>query len=452
MTTETAKSCRGVTLVELMVALAVSAAVMVGVVAAVQAQQQAYYNGHKTREAQGAGRTAFLVMERALRRAGYGMDPALALDFNFYGTDSEPFPDGDALCPTQMGGCPRDSTGNADELVFYSRDPKYWLPSNPGVEPRGSVWRLLTRPASGANGANQITVEAHQGDRFLRGQILQAVCADGNVYAYFTVSNDFPANSPTTQVAANGTSAQLTLFGTSASDPFRRQDLVTTDCSPPNALVFKIDRYRFHVRPWVVSAGPPAEYDPYLVLDMGVDLSGNGSVGPEDELLIAEGIEQMQVAYVLANPALASVGDGSPGTAITFTDEDPGANPPSLGATAADTIYKTAYPASINTSAQMYSKASWYGYNSTDPQRSTNNQANIRMVRIAVITRSSTPDLASSTPIAMTNSFTLYNQQGAPTWITQNANRGAGWDGYQRVRMETTVPLPNMVIRGMTAF
>ncbi len=57
-------------------------------------------------------------------QAGYGMAPSLAFDFNRY----------TGPCPPLLvsgSGCKRDRVDDSDELVFYARNPSYWVPADP---------------------------------------------------------------------------------------------------------------------------------------------------------------------------------------------------------------------------------------------------------------------------------------------------------------------------------
>jgi type IV pilus assembly protein PilW len=410
---------RGVTLIELLVALAVSAVVLVGVVSVGRAQQKAYYDGARIRAAQQSARNALLFLEQKVSQAGYGMAPSLAFDF-----DRTTGP-----CPTELatGGtppCARDRLDDSDELVFYARNPAYWVdPSSAGTnEPVGHAWRITNLAGS------TLTVNARPGQVFYAGQVLQLVCSGAFQYVYVTVSTKAPAPS-------SGGSTPITLKAASATDPFSRQDAATDACfTAGTARAFQIDRYRIHVRPVDVGSGLK---DPYLVLDQGIDIAGStaGVVDESDEQLIAEGIESMQVAYVLANGT--EVGTTA-GTGVTFTPGFPG---DATANTLTTLVFPGATPVGNET---IYSPTSWYRYfmgPPADPNRRTNHQANIRAVRISIVARSPTPDrtVPSNPPILK------YNQNAVPAWITSG-------DGYQRVSFETTIPVPNMLTQGMVFF
>lgn len=429
---------RGFTLVELVVAMTVTVIVMAFAIGAVNAQQKAFYDGQMQRAAQGAARSGLLFLEQKLRLAGYGVDPALAFDFGTYAPSTPP------LCPAQNGACPRDAVNNNDELVFYSRNPNYWVPADPSQEPRGHAWRVLSVVG------NSLTINARQGDTFPKGQILGAVCRGGRYYAFMTVNTTIPP------LAADTPNQVVALDPAVVADPFHRQDLADQALSGATragcfqsglARLFQVDRYRFHVRPVPVAGG----LAPYLVLDMGIDLDGNGVVDDKDEMLVAEGVEVMQVAYVLGNPNLPVLGAGAP---IVTTAAAAG----TFGATTSNTLTTNGFPGAPPAQADdsVYAPTSFYLYANgppPDPQRLTDHQGNIRQVRVAMVVRSPSPDVGARTPIVLDANFRIpnYNLTSVPAWITAGATPGLD-DGYMRILAETRVVLPNMTARGMTYF
>jgi type IV pilus assembly protein PilW len=460
---------QGFTLLELMIALGASAFVIAGVVGAVLAQQRAYFSGQRMRAAQSSARAALLYIEDRLKVAGFGMDPALAFDFGFYTTGP---------CPTEASGCPRDATNDFDELVFYSRNPSYWVSRDGTGNPVGHAWSII------GVSSTTVSVTANPGDTFLAGQILAAVCPGGQYYAYMTVGAN--TSKPATDTTSGGLDVPLAAVDTST--PFKRQDLaqapgidppqyfnsaVTGFATPPvasacfqsgTARLFQIDRYRFHIRPVAVGGFPggKTKYDPYLMLDMGVDRNQDGVIDASDELVIAEGVELMQVAYLMANPALPTPVVGiTPGTAITFATGLPGSTAVGDEITTTPAIpalpLSFSYAPTLTPSSNAYGGSSWYSYSLTPPlpanhPRQTDSQANIRAVRVALVVRSPEPDSAGgATPIALDGTFQLYNLNTIPAWISSNAYPSA-WDGYQRVQVEASVLVPNMTTRGMIYF
>lgn len=403
----------GFTLIELMITVAIVAVVVAGIFAVVSAQQQAYADGQRLRVAQSSGRSALLYLEQRVPLAGLGTSPSLAFDFGRYVSGP---------CPAGLT-CPRDAIDGSDELVFVARNPRYWVSTDPAVEPRGNAWNVVS-VSSGA-----VTVKARAGDGFRVGQVLAAVCPGGAEYAYFTVGARVPT------LAAPDPALRVTLADVVPEDPFRRQDLAQTSCfSSGTARLFLVDRYRFHVRP---EPGTSGAADPYLVLDTGTDTNDDGVVNQDDELLVASGIESFQVAYDLANGATVGA---TPGTKIELASGYP-------GGTTANQLTTLAFPGPAPEPGQsVYAPTSWYAFLMGPPpaaERRTNHQANIRFVRIAVVARSPDPEPR----IAGTGLLLGLNQTSRPAWAGAVAN-----DGFQRVRFESRIALPNMVVRGMTYF
>lgn len=398
---------RGFTLLEITIALAVSAIALVAAIAAANAQQRAFYSGQKGRAAQNAGRGALLLLEQKLPLAGFGMDAPLALDFDWY------------------ENAVRDRTGDSDELVFYSRDPAYWVPADSAGAPLGRAWNVTELTS------DKVSVTSRPGDVFRKGQVLQLVCPGVARYAYFTVATTVPA-------PPAGGDLDVELEAVVAGNPFRQQDdLKDHACVTAGARLFLIDRYRFYVR--TVEVGGRTE--PYLVLDTGVDRDENFEVEEADELLVAEGIEAFQVSYVFASPALAPAGATS-GTGITFATGAAG--------TDANKITKTTFPGTVAAGQSLYEPSSFYRHRLLQPlppERLTNHQANIRTVRIALVARSPEPDPTTSANLVWTAGSPLLrlNQSTAPAWVTADG-------GYQRAILETSVTLPNMTVRALSYF
>ncbi len=427
---------RGVSLLELLIAMAITAIVLAGAIVVVRSQQKAFSDGQRLRGAQGSARRALLALEQALPLAGFGMDAALAFDLNGW------YAPGSPLCPTELAGCARDSVANPDELVFFAREPNYWIPASNADDPVGNAWRI-SAVTSGA-----VSVYARQGDVFRKGQIFLAVCPGSSSYAYFTSDETVPS------LAAAGVRS-ISLKAVDTSNPFRRQDVAAaTACfttTPPAdpARLFLVNRFRFHVRPVAVGTMAGATlYDPLLVLDRGVDTNLDNAVDTNDELLLAEGIESIQVTYLLNSGALAPVGATS-GSVITRV-----AAAAASATSAANTITTTLFPgAAPVTGETVYTASSFYRYTFGPPaaaERATNHQANIQAVRVSVLARSTAVDVQANTRAS--SFLPLANQNALPTWITAYPAAIGGHDGYQRVVLDTTVSLPNMSTRAMTYF
>lgn len=411
-------SRRGFSLLEVMIALGAMAFVLAGVVGVVRVQQQSYVDGQRLREAQGSARNALLYLEQVVATAGFGMAPSLAIDLDRYG----------GPCPTAFGApCARDALARPDELVVLSRDAEYWVPADPTREPRGHAWRLLAVPDT-----STFRISARAGDAFLKGQIVLAVCQGASFYAYATLSD------PVARLSADAP-VDLKLTGTSAGDPFQRQDLAADACfTDGTARVFLVNRYRFHVRP--VAVPEPWQFDPYLVLDTGRDVNGDGTVDEQDEVIVGAFVEDLQVAYQLAGGGTVGA---TPGTQITLAGGYPG----STGTT--DRLTTLVFPGPAPADGESrYSPTSWYRFTLGPPQateRDTDHQANIRAIRVSLTARSPRADLQLQGRL-----HTLrFNATATPAWADPG---GTGRDGFERASFESTISLPNMVVQGMTFF
>lgn len=427
------RKARGFTMVEILVALTVTAIALGAAIVASNAQERAYYSGNRVRAAQNSARGALLYLEQKVALAGYGMDAPLALDFGWYTPAA-------ALCPIAAadGGCARDSTTNSDELIFYARNPAFWVDRDAPETgtPKGRAWKL-----GGIDTASpSVTIQAPAGAVFRRGQILQVVCSGELRYAYFTLAET---------KTADATGATIQLMAEDAADPFRRQDVAAAlSCVTPavkdSAKVFEINRFRFHVRPVAIGA----RTDPYLVLDTGTDTDGDLDIDLQDEYLIAEGIESLQVGYVFAEPSIAVVGSTS-GAAL---DIQPGTTAPD--ATTANRVVRTEFPGTVPAGTFEYEPSSFYKHSLVilPAARRTNAQANIRRVLISIVARSPEPDATGPSNLGWTAGSPLFrlNQDTAPAWITDAIVGGN--DGYQRAFADTGVNLPNMTARTMTYF
>ena len=398
---------RGVTLIELLVALAISAIVLTAIFGVVQGQQTAFYQGNLQRAAQGSARSALAFVEQRLATAGYGMDAPLAFDFV-----SPALP-----CPALAAPCLRDAIDGNDELVFYARNPRYWTPDSYAADPVANAWRIATIVG------NTATVSARAGDTFVKGRILQAVCKSGERYAYFTVATKVKADVATTTF-------QIPLLGTVATDPFRRQDQAANACfQGGEARLFLIDKFRFHVRPIATPRGT----QPYLVLDQGLDANGDGPDEGE-EVIVAEGIESFQVGYVMTNAALVPRGT-VPGVPIAFAAGMP-------GATAGDAMTTLQFPGLVDPNFSEYVPTSWFEYAVGPPpaiERTTDHQANIRAVRVTIVARGPDPDPGNPRTAILTP---ILNQSALPAWIDPRVP-------YGRARVDATVQVRNLISRAM---
>lgn len=324
---------RGFTLTELLVSLVVTAVVAAGAFALMVSQQRAFRSSASDRALQEAARVALSEMGMNLRRAGYGVDPWLAIDFGPLST--APFtnrsyppglPGGSATCTGSSSVKCRDSTTASDEIVFYARSPAF------------------SRTLSAAPSSTSLTFSQALGTPFQAGQILQIMCSGAADWAYVTVAS----------TSADRTSVTLdTAY--SGTFPYQ-QDKIASGCflSFSSAAVFRVDRFHYFVATYADGA---ASARPYLMLDRGLKDSSNAPVVEP----VAPDVEDVQFAYVFKSGAVV----GKPSDS-------------QLSNAAGSIDLATAPPP--------------YDADTLAASRTTNSPANIRAVRVSVVVRSAIYD------------------------------------------------------------
>ncbi|MGZ6125994.1 MAG: prepilin-type N-terminal cleavage/methylation domain-containing protein [Myxococcales bacterium] len=362
---------KGFTLIEVMVG-AVIALIVIGIVTSTfLSQQRSMQAMDLSREASNGGRDAMLSMQETIGRAGYGVDPRFAFDFRNYS------------CPAWSAGSPcRDSISGPDELVFIMRDPGYYWAGTPasviqGCDPTapcsGHAWQLLGFDAT------HVTVSARANDTFLQGQVLQFACAKGSSPTMGRVG--------TTAKAVAAGALQITLDTAAAGDPYRANLGAGHDAcfdgtgaapggnASPGASVFLIHRYRYHVA--------SLNGEPWLLLDRGLDYNQNGTTAERvasgspdvaDEIPIARGVEDLQIAYVM-KPSTTGIAAPDNGADWVIGDSE-----------------GTLEEADPTATAPLQSSSD------VDPSRFTLHPANIRAVRIRLTVRSIRQDVAQPAP------------------------------------------------------
>jgi hypothetical protein len=334
--------------------------------------------------------------------------------------------------------------------VFHARNPNYWVPAAdppppPAVTPRGRAWNIVAlSPVAGT-----VTLAARAGDFFPMGRILQGVCSAGAGVRYFTVGK-------TVDPLTADEDVTLALADEVLLDPFKRQS--AGPCTPVRA--FQIDRFRFHVRPERRGDGT---WESFLMLDTGTDANGDDVIGPDDEIVVAAGIDVMQVAYLFnahdegPPPAIPPAGT-EPGVVITVQPGAPnaevqGRRPTPAVATqvpAPSAIVRADFKSAATLDPEYYDQASLSPYRfgpPLAPERKTNHQGNLRAVRVMLVGRSQSAATETSAGIPPGAGSPVLNMNVTPTWIADLATARGGRDGYDRVRFETTVALPSMVSR-----
>src|SRR5713101_7101156 len=304
-------NCRGLTIIELMVSTVLLAIVIGAATGVLLSQNATYMRNSGVREAREQGILALDKLEELVRLAGFGIDPQLAFDFDYYncklgsgaGSISQT-----ATCQTLA----RDSNSAADEMVVYSRNPSYSTNGTTGcagaVNLVGNVWKVIGASAT----TPSVTLTLKANDVIHRGRVLQIVCDDAATYTYVTV-----AALATSTACANvqvGLESQITITGPTGTitSPYTRSDLLGNSCfGTGSARAFLVDRQHFFIHQ---DTSNPTKPRPYLMLDQGLDIAGPGGSGPDgvlddnDLIPVASDIEDFQVAYVLDQVGIAQAG------------------------------------------------------------------------------------------------------------------------------------------------
>jgi prepilin-type N-terminal cleavage/methylation domain-containing protein len=399
---------KGFTLVELLVSLAVMGFTISLAMGIFIAQQNSFQSIDLLRVAQEAGRDASLDFETSLRRAGFGIDPQYALDFNTYPTCAN-----GAFC--------RDQTKQPDEIVFYARNPNYhWDPQNTngctnadGCFTAGKGWSV----DSTTSGTATLVLNTRGGEVFAKGQIIQLTQANGQGAVMVTVQSTVSVAAGTigtTQIVLN---VSKTWTSPTPGDPY------INSMSPPYKYAFLVDRFRYYV---AQADGTPytaqPNSTPYLMFDSGL-APDNTTV---ERVPVAKNVEDLQIAYVLNTPVNnipVNAANGPDSNTNWIVGDAPGVQEqPNPGALAPDYVSTP----------------------SNDVKRYNLNPANVRMVRYSFVIRSFRPDPYPTTAWA-----------GDPFPFKENRDTTTGVPAlgrYRRVVISGSVALRNMESRNTFVF
>lgn len=367
----------GFTLAEVLVSLVISSIVLLAVGSVFIGVQNSYERLARSQSSIDANRTAMAYIERQVRMAGYGIDPTLAFDFTTAipsGTNrNDGAIDADTGAPSVTG--PALVT---DDLVLRYRDPNWTRRGN--VNAAGDSISLDTNSTK-------------WGLSLRAGRRLLVTCPAAGGFSVYRVTNDI---TPTT------TGAQTVVRIATAPFPTTAQPACLTQTGALLPYVTLLQERRIRIR----NVGGR----PFLVAYDVLSANGNSDYDP-----IAADVEEFQVAYLMnpqpsnsnVTPAVAVVGGnwilGDTTPAVQTDLPSPAAAAPS---------YEDAY----DTAA-----------------RYTANPANIRSVRVSIVTRS-----RSARPNA---------QESRPYSLESNARTAPPLDGFFRLLSTTTIRAPNMMSR-----
>jgi type IV pilus assembly protein PilW len=267
----------GFTVLEVMVASAISLVAVTAAANALIGQYGALQSHDLKRMANGSAREATQFLESTLRLAGFGIDPRWGIDFSY-------------RCAQQP--C-RDSATGPDELVVVNRDPKYryLAPGEGGCTDAGGCFSGDAWPIAAANtNPPSLTVTVAPGTVFEAGRVVLALCAGAQSPVMLTLSAgvSLPSSSPAGNVVLQQFSADPTL------GPYNATGSLQPCHSQPGAALFLVERWRFFIQ--------TLNGTPWLMLDTGRDLNGDGVLPPADQddlIPVAKNVLDMQVAYAL---------------------------------------------------------------------------------------------------------------------------------------------------------
>jgi len=388
----------GLTLIELLVGMSIALVAITMASMAMLAQSQAMRALDLTRGANTSSREAMLQIEHNLRLLGWGIDPHFAIDLVT-----------NCINPTPPGPC-RDQVNAPDQLAFVTRNPLYrFFNQNEGGCTLangctyGKAWPMT---AMTPGSPNLVTISPQLTNpssvNLEKGRIVLAVCAAGQNATMLTLSQSY--------AITNSGSFVLTPLATN-NPPYNDWSSLQPCHGQAGAMLFLVDHYRYFVQTLGTT--------PWLMLDLGLDLNGNGTLPPTDPadlIPIAKDIEDMQVAYVIPpNSACPAAPDNGPGASGDWII---GNNPGVV-----EEPFRTA-----GTVLPTYQTAS------SDPSRCNSlNAANVRGIRVSLRIRSDLPD-----------------RSRPPTWagdtIPYAENRTGSTSGgnYRRYTSETEITLRNL--------
>ncbi|MDY7227651.1 PilW family protein [Hyalangium rubrum] len=370
---------RGFTLVELLIGGAVGAVVLLGISLTFISQARQYQAHASRRAIQANARQALAFMGRAVRTAGYGVNPDRAvLAYDSYDVES------DSAVP-----------GYPDAVVIHWRDT------------------LFRRNVASAN-SNQIIVQqlpvdpadpgAERGLRepLRRGQILLVLCPLARQHAFVTVRDFVPVGETTIPLDQTmPASAVNTPIGAPGRLFHEQASLDSEACfSAPGTQVVKVRRAAFYVAMFDADGlGSTPERTPYLMMHQGLDMptdtqpQGDNVIDVNDSVPVAEGIEQLQVAYILN-----SNNDTAP--LVRGVTDDPMLSPNYYGEQ-----WERIDPSLLT---------NWFfdpSVRFTDARRMADHPANIRQVRLTVVSRSTVadPDIRGDNLLTATEGAPLAN-------------------------------------------
>jgi len=245
---------RGFTLIEIAISVALLAFVVAGISQVLIRQSQASSVQAGQRDLEASGRLALIELGRAIRLAGYGIDPTATFDFRRFACTT---PD----TPSTCNGGGRDRTDAPDELVVAWRDPNF-------------ARKVAVKTGAGPY---TITLDAALTNRVNAGRIVELLCDGAENAAYVAV---------TSTKNAGDTDLSVRIL-TNADGYFPVVD--PSDACYSTATVLLVERVRYYIAN--DTDGVPAFW------------RDRGRGGAE---LLFRGIEDLQLSYDIGQPPAGS--------------------------------------------------------------------------------------------------------------------------------------------------
>ena len=331
----------GFTLIEVMISVAILAFVISGISIVLVKQGQASSTQSLQRDLEESGRLAVLELGRAVRVAGYGIAPTAAFDFDRYGCAT---PGTGSTCnPATVGSITsnnsRDRTDGPDELVVSYRDASFKTRPMQAFVGSGAGPYAVTLAS-----ADQLT------DALKAGRVVQVLCAGADAAAYLSLASD----------AASGATS-LSLQPIAAADGYYPGAPPYPAClgTAGQAWITLIERVRYYVAN--DTDGVPTLY------------KERGRGYPEK---LYRGIEDIQLTYGMSRPP--------PGSPFAVGGTTPAAVPVACGPDS----FTFGLCSTSGTPPETATPPDWINDGYDTANRYTGHPANIRIVNIAVVARS----------------------------------------------------------------
>ncbi len=314
----------GVTLLELLVGMSIMLIVTGMAMVSFVTQSQSLRVADMGREANASVRDAMVPIEGAARDLGWGLDPRFAIDLTTATRSVDRF-------------------NATDELAFFARDASYrWQDVGEGAcTTVGGCFAGNAFAISSANVGSSprtVTITLPSGTVLQKGRVLLAMCAQALNPVMFTLSST---------VTGSGSATTLTPAATNAA-PYNDWSSLQACHGASGASLFLVNRYHFYVS----TSNPP-----WLMLDTGLDLNGNGTLpptDPDDVIPVAKNVEDFQVAYILRSSAAFTAPDsntdwivGNNRASAAIEELDPTLSAPVYATTSASPLRYNKHPANV---------------------------------------------------------------------------------------------------------